>query len=229
MHAQAPGPAQEDEPRTGLPYQVSDEIKILGVLIDRNFRFEEHIAGIRDRAKMRMVISSRLAGCTWGAEVGLLMHTGDAPVTSLLRYGLLVVGSGAYKQALRALEVGVTSVLARKILGVGRTARIVALHAAVRVFSVHNLCIQQCASLLVLSLRTTGSSITTRIRRWLMGANGVREEGHYTNEFDPPEGTLPPRIWPVRFYDFDMQETWFVNVLSARPTLKNRNKIDSAN
>ena len=212
---------------SGLPYQVTSSIKILGVIFDRKFSFTPHIQGIMDRAKIRLAILQRLAGCTWGAETNLLRLTGEALVTSLLRYGLAVTGSGAYEQAISSLDVGVVNIMARKIAGVGCTARLVALHAASGVLAVNNLYVQHCAGMVDASLRAENSTIQARVSDWLGKVYGLTSWKRQTESFTPPQGTVTLRLYRKPLYDFPLQEVWYLDVLSEIPSLPSIFKVNS--
>ena len=72
--------------------------------------------------------------------------TASTLIYSLLRYGLAVTGSMAYEQSLQKLDAAVINVTARKILGVGTSARLPTLHIGAGVKSMRNLCLQHCAN-----------------------------------------------------------------------------------
>ena len=92
--------------------------------------------------------------------------TADALVTSLLRYGLGTYGSGAYEQCLRKIDTCVVNVVARKVLGVGRSARLPILHATAGAQAMRNLYTQRCAELVDAALRASASSIQNRLKTW---------------------------------------------------------------
>ena len=59
----------------------------------------------------------------------MVKATGDALLISLLRYGPAVIGSSAMDGVLGKEDTNVINVLARRVLGVNRTARLPVLHA----------------------------------------------------------------------------------------------------
>ena len=61
--------------QSGQPYKVVEEMEILGLAADRRLCFGEHIDYILDRVKVRLAFLGQLAGCKWGAELGLLRCT----------------------------------------------------------------------------------------------------------------------------------------------------------
>ena len=166
-------------------------MEILGITLDCRFGFTDHVASILKRAKDRLGIQARLAGCVWGAEVGVLRRTGKALVVSVLRYGLAVYGSGTYENSLTALEVGIVNPLARRICGVGVTARIPTLQMAARVLSAHNLFLQHCAGMVDATLRADGSSIRERVVGLLCEAYGV---GGWGPRQEPVQLASPPPL-----------------------------------
>ena len=65
--------------------------------------------------------------------------------------------------------------VARKVLGVGRSARLPVSLAAAGVQSVQNLYLQHCAELVDASLRASESAIRVRLNRWMERLYGVKE------------------------------------------------------
>ena len=210
----------------GLPYPFANQIKILGIIFDMKLCFEAHIETILDRAKIRVGVISRLAGCTWGAETGILRLTGDSLVVSLMRYGLPMIGSGAYEQSINKLEVCVVNILARKIAGVARSARLPVLHMAAGVVSYRNLYIQNCGQMVDHVLRAGNSSIKKRIGHCVCQAYQVEDWTIQAVQFKTNK-TLTTRTYCRKFFDVNLQEFWTVNILSTSPEILSKLKVGS--
>ena len=98
-------------------------------------------------------------------EINVLRIPTDALVTSLLRCGLSVYGSGAYEQAPPKMDTYVVNATAGRILGAGHSARLPVLLATAGAQSMRNLYQQHCAEMLDSGMRATASSIQTRLRK----------------------------------------------------------------
>ena len=113
-----------------LPLKVKESVKILGVTFDATPCFEQQAQRVLVAARTRLAILGTAAGSSWGLEVEMLRLTYKALMVSLPRHALPIVGSGVSENRLLALEKGILDAAARRILGVGRSARIMFLHAA---------------------------------------------------------------------------------------------------
>ena len=202
-----------DQMQRGLPYQSVDCMRILGILVDRRFCFGGHIGGVIERSKVRLAVLGSLAGRKRGEDLGALRLTGEALVVSLMRYCCSVVGSGAYEPSIRALDTSVIHVVARKVVGVSRPARLPVPLAAAGFLSAHNLHAQQCAVALDHSLRAEASSAQDRLLRRLSDLYGERNWETEIVALSSPRDLLPHRIYQVPFYDLDIQEKWMFTVL----------------
>ena len=80
--------------------------------------------------------------------MGVLKATHAALLTSLSGYGLATVGSGVYDGGLRSLEMQLANNSARRLVGIGRSAILAALHMTAGVLSAHNQYLKACALLL---------------------------------------------------------------------------------
>ena len=204
-----------------LPYSVVEEMRVLGVVFDDGFKFLKQYGKMRAKARVRMAIMKRLAGTSWGLETTMMRVTGEALVVSLLRYGLTTVGSGLEDKVMRRVDTGILNVMARMTTGVTRSARIPILHAVAGILSMHNLYIQQCASMLDLVLRASRSTIENRIRRWLARTYDV-EAWEATAISFVVEDQIERRIGELQYLDFDVQETWLIQVLPKCPSMDRR-------
>ena len=102
-----------------LPYSVVSRFKLLGIIFDKDFDFQDHVRLILEKAKIRLAILVKVSSSTWGLDTGMLRLTAKALVLSLLRYGLTVTGSGMSNRDMQKIDTRVINILARKILGVG--------------------------------------------------------------------------------------------------------------
>ena len=149
-----------------LPFAEVSQIKILGLLVDYRFCFQQHTAQLLGQAKTRMGILARASGFTWGLETNVLRITAGALVTSLLRYEVSVHGSGPYEQFLSRIDTCIINITARRVIGAGRSTRFPVLLATAGMKSIRNLYLQHNAKMLDSSLRATSSPIQTRLCRW---------------------------------------------------------------
>ena len=108
-----------------------------------------------------------------------------------------MVGSAAYGQSLRALDTCVIHVMARRVVGVSRSARLPVLLAAAGFLSAHNLFIQHCATTMDPSLRAEYSSVQSRLARLLGRIYGVASWEPKVEPLVLQEGMLPPRMYRV--------------------------------
>ena len=209
-----------------LPYSVVSRFRLLGVVFDENFRFQDHVSQILEKAKIRLAILAKVSSNSWGLDTGMLRLTGKALVLSLLRYGLTVTGSGMNDKDMQRIDTRVVNVLARRILGVGPSARLPVLHAVAGVESMNNLYVQNCAAMLNIALRAERSSLQTRMNRWLCRAYEVRSWRSHPEILAPP-ATLIPQIGRLRFLDYDINECWVCQDLEDPPQLGDRFVVDS--
>ena len=77
----------------------------MGSILDRS---HTRLSAFGFRVTSRLL--SKLSGCVWVAETGVLRLTGGALVRSLIRYCFAVVGSGLYEQSLGRFEVGLLNI-----------------------------------------------------------------------------------------------------------------------
>ena len=225
--ALSPEMTEHERNQAGQPYQIVEEMKILGIVLDRRLIFRGHIEQISDRAKVGLAILGKLAGCKWGSVTGLLRSPGEALIVSLLRYRCTIVGSGGYEQDPRKLETCVVNELARRVAEVSRSARIPVLLATAGFLSARNVYVQRCAAVLDLGLRAQNGSLQSRLDGWTQQLYGVDSWEAQILPLTPPEGLLPPRIHYMPFYDLDMQEFWCHCVLKKEPRLPPKHLVSS--
>ena len=122
--------------------------------------------------------------------------TASTLIYSPLRYGLAVTGSMAYEQSLQKLDAAVINVTARKILGVGTSARLPTLHIGAGVKSMRNLYLQHCAEQLDSTMRATARSFQTKTYSWM-------QRTYKVSTWRPDTLTLEPSCAPIpRIYRF---------------------------
>ena len=130
------------ELRPQLPFEWRDKIRVLGVLLDPLLTYTDHIQSLIRRARVRHSVMTSLSRSNWGLETGILRATHNALLVSLTRYGFVTVGSGAYESDMKTLETRHTNLAARRVLGLGTTARLETLFATADLLSAHNLYIR---------------------------------------------------------------------------------------
>ena len=216
----------EQLPDAALPYSQVSRIKILGMLFDQRFSFEDHMSKILAKARTRLAILNKVAGSSWGLETGMLRLTGKSLVLSLLRYGQTVVGSSLSEKWMSLIDTRIINILARKIVGAGPSARLSVLRAIAGVESSHNMYIQQCAKMLNLILRADRSSVQAKMEGWLGGACSVVSWAPRMEVLEIPEGT-EPQIGRLRYLDYQVAENWCFQVLENRPCLRGDLKVRS--
>ena len=143
--------------------------------------------------------------------------TASTLIYSPLRYGLAVTGSMAYEQSLQKLDAAVINVTARKILGVGTSARLPTLHIGAGVKSMRNLYLQHCAEQLDSTMRATARSFQTKTYSWMQRTYKVSTWRPDTLTLEP-SCAPKPRIYRFLFEDKDIKERWLFNVLPVSPT-----------
>ena len=108
------------------------------MLVDGKISFAQDIGGVQQKAGLRHGIMARLARSTWGLETGLFRATHSTLLTSLMRYGMRVVDSGAREKASGEMGARSINVSARRITGISRSARLEVLFMAAGSWSVQN-------------------------------------------------------------------------------------------
>ena len=147
-----------------FPYPLNATIKILGITFDRHFTFDEHFDLLQAKARTRQSIMAGVAHRKWGLETSILRISSDAIITSLLRYGLLVLGSSFPEDLIHKVDVQIINTTARRITGLHPSTRIETLHFLAGTHTYKNLYIRHSASFLHSSLTAYGSQIQARIR-----------------------------------------------------------------
>ena len=146
----------------------------------------------------------------------------------MLRYGLSIIGSSLQERNLRQWGTCILNPLARKIAGVGPSARLPILRITAGITTARNLYVQNCGSLLNLSLRAHNSSIRDRIHAWLKTAYGVETWSPELIKIDPHRMSNLSQIeGRLKYIDYDVPVTWAFQVLPQRPALLCRLRAQS--
>ena len=111
------------------------------MLVDYLPGSREQIRGLTERAKIRAEIMSKVAGRTWGAEVGISRLPETVLLCSEAKYGLVTFGSAAYEQEPARLDA---------CHGGSGNAGLPFWLAVAEMLSIHNIYLQQCATTLEL-------------------------------------------------------------------------------
>ena len=156
----------QDNPTSGnYPFPLNDTIKILGLTFDKHFTFDTHYESLIAKARMRQSIMAGVAHRKWGLETAILRISSDAIITSLLRYGLTVLGSGLPEDLINKIDVQIINTTARRITGLHPSTRIEVLHFLAGTSTYKNLFIRHCGSFMHSAPTASGSQLQTRLRR----------------------------------------------------------------
>ena len=183
----------------GFPYPLEESIKILGIRIDDHFSMDAGVEDLLARSQLRQGILAKLARTTWGLETSVLRITHDALISSILRYGLTIVGSCCPDDLANRIDVAIINVAARRVSGLPLSTRIEVLHFISGTHSYRNLYVQHCAVFLHQCLQGHDSQIRYRLVQEL-------QETYQTTRLEPEAQQIP----------FDIGET-FVSDCSGIP------------
>ena len=204
-----------------LPYGVSGSLKLLGMHFDVGLDFRTQLSELLGKAGVRFGLLARVSGSSWGLETNTLRLTCDALIVSLIRYGLVVTGAGLFERHFSKIETRLTNVAARRILGIGRSARLIVLHAVAGVQSAHNLFLLNCAFSIDRGLRAGRSSFRESLLDKLEKL--YRISGWHVNTVELEGFTsVVRRISMEDIRDFEIQEKWYYFDLRECSTTKVR-------
>ena len=223
-------PSEEEEEgsgkRSSLPYPKENEIKILGLTFDRNPGFSTHIANIIAKTSVRQNVFRRVGGCTWGAEATIMRETHKALMESVVSYGLVATGPGAYGSELRRLDTCTLNPAARATAGAGSSARLTTLHSTAGTISIRNLYIQSCARPMDRGLRAGRSSVLSNIRGWSAHQDQVKNWDVEATQFCP-KPQMAGRLYASGYGVKKINEEWTVSIISGRPETPAKTLIQS--
>ena len=115
-------------------------------------------------------------------------------------------------------------VAARKVLGVGMSARLPALHAAARLKSVHNVLLQHCAEMLDSALRVSKSALQDRMKVWGAKAYGISNWELRVVELSPPSEPTP-KASAGSAVTREIEDKWLLTFLGEEPVTPREFKI----
>ena len=153
-----------------LPYPNKSSVTLLGVTFGGNLSFTKQLSGALERAKVRLAVLGRLAGSSQGLGARILRLAHKALSVCLVKYGLVLVGSGASDAVFSHLGTRVIDAASRRKVGVGGSAGLIILHIVTGVFASRNMYVSDGACNLDRALRGLKSSSQARLPKWLAGA-----------------------------------------------------------
>ena len=177
-------PPEETLEAEGFPYPLVDSMRVLGVQLDTYGSLDDQLLVILARAQVRQGLLARAAHSSWGLETDVLRVTRDALIVSLLRYGLVVVGSCVPDDLMTRMDVHIVDTASRRITGLPVFLRVEALHFLAQTQSMRNLYIRHCAEFLHAVMGSNGSGIKKRIEAELCAIFQVE--------------TLQPKVVPLK-------------------------------
>ena len=199
-----------------LPYPVSSSLKVLGVTFNMGLDSRHQLESILDKAQVRLAVLARVAGATWGLEMGMLRLTHNSLLVSLIRYGLIIMGSGLFERHFLKMESRITNIAARRITGVGRSARPMVLHFVAGVSSAHNMFVPDCAYSVDRELRAEGSTVRTWMVERTAGIFGRKDWNKGQAELEDTPGVRPIR-GRQGICEEGIRENWFFTILDVPP------------
>ena len=179
--------------RTRLPFNFGEQIRLLGLIIDDGLTQEKQVDSVMRRVLVRQGVMAQLAKRKWGLEVGILRSTHATLITSLISYGLVAVGSTAYEGLLDRLEAQYTNIVARRIVGVDKTARLEVLHMVAGVMTVRNKYLQHCGLMVDRTLRGHNGVAQQEMQEWVNAKYGMKDWNTAEEAVDQEE-LLMPRV-----------------------------------
>ena len=147
------GRKQED-----LPYPWKYSFRLLGMVIDCHWVFEEHIRDMRSRAVKRLAVLGRVANTNWGLENRILSITTHSLVESLINYGSAVYGSHCGREQGEKIDSMILNKAARKVTGTGFATRREILHILADTRSFDNHYNLKAANIVDRALRADGTN-----------------------------------------------------------------------
>ena len=142
-----------------LPFPPTAEARVLGVQIDYLMTMDRQVGDQRAKALLRQGLLARASRQSWGLGTGLLRVTHSAVITSILRYGLAVLGSCMPPDLFDKLGTCVADVAARRVTVLLRRPRIGTLRIPAATQPYADLYVTHCAELADAGPRVEGSSL----------------------------------------------------------------------
>ena len=148
----------KDKNERGLPYPNKYCFRLLGVVLDCHWTFEEHIKELKATAKRRLVILNRVGNTNWGLESRIMAITTHSLIESVTNYGLASFGRHLWDQDRSSVDTTILNKAARKVVGAGPTIRTEILYALADMRSMTNHYILKVANILDRTLREKGTA-----------------------------------------------------------------------
>ena len=131
--------------------------------------------------------------------------THKAIIESVVGYGIVAVGSGAYESELRRIDTCTLNPAATAITGAGSSARLITLHSTAGAVSVRNLYIQNCAKTMDRGKRAGGSSVAKNIEKWSARLYQISNWEVRETQFCPSEN-MGDGYYPMGCHDRLLEE-----------------------
>jgi len=71
----------------------TNDLKILGLLLNFQLNWSNHIKTLKTKAKLRLNIISTLSNRNWGANINIIMRTYRSLILSFIDYGAIIYGA----------------------------------------------------------------------------------------------------------------------------------------
>ena len=113
----------EETKSADYPFPWGYSLKLLGIIIDCQWSFQENLQIVRSKGKRRFDIIKRAASASWGLESRIPAVTTHALVESIIVYGLAMTGSHATLQERQDIDKVAINPSARSKTGAGFTSR----------------------------------------------------------------------------------------------------------
>ena len=85
----------EEANNSERPFPLKFSFRLLGIIVDCQWAFREHLQNVRSKAIRRYNIIKRVANTSWGLEGRILAITTHSLMESVINYGLAIMGSHA--------------------------------------------------------------------------------------------------------------------------------------
>ena len=163
----------------GLPFPWKYQFKLLGVILDSRWTFEEHFKNVQLKAKKRIAILRKVSGTKWGLDSRILTAAAHALIESITNYGLAITGTNKELAGLKEIDLKIMHPIARQITGTNRTIRREILYPLADLRAIDNHYVQKTANMLDRTLRPTGTKARSTALEYLRekGIGDNRESG----------------------------------------------------
>ena len=204
---------EEGGEKADLPFQWSYCYRLLGVILDCHWAFEEHLKVLKTKAERRQAILRRVSNTRWGLETRILSITTHSLVESVVSYGLATYGAHILEQDARAVDTRVLNRAARRVVGTGPTIRREIMHVIADTRSFHNHHILKGANILDRVLRAKGTTAQRNADQYL--------NKHYYNytTHQQKEGGVP-QYWSILNKTKLNRKEWYSGGYLKHPLLE---------